>query len=178
MVSCYRYDIISSRWSSQFWVKIHVWFLILGGKIQVEAQYGDHCWWRHRSTAAPPPLKYTSSCQDDKRLSSKGKIVSKYCHNQKLWGGVPSNQLFFSLFFFCSFFFLDLNALDLAPIGNVALYLAITLSRSSTRCRTFKPTWDFIPDDAVECVVVWWIKIRVRVGGHIIILTEREGGQG
>ena len=52
--------------------------------------------------------------------------------------------LFFSLFFFCSFFFLDLDALDLAPIGNVALYLAITLSRSSTRCRTFKPTWDFI----------------------------------
>ena len=79
-------------------------------------------------------------------------------------------------FFFCSFFFLDLNALDLAPIGNVALYLAITLSRSSTRCRTFKPTWDFIPDDAVECVAVWWIKMRVRVGGHIIILTEREGG--
>ena len=52
--------------------------------------------------------------------------------------------LFFSLFFLCSFFFLDLDALDLAPIGNVALYLAMTLSRSSTRCRTFKPTWDFI----------------------------------
>ena len=52
--------------------------------------------------------------------------------------------LFFSLFFFCSFFFLDLDALDLAPIGNVTLYLAITLSRSSKRCRTFKPTWDFI----------------------------------
>lgn len=25
----------------------------------------------------------------------------------------------------------------------------------------------FIPDDAVECVAVRWIKVRVREGGHI-----------
>ena len=36
----------------------------------------------------------------------------------------------------------------------------------------------FIPDDAVECVTVWWIKVRVREGGHIIMLREREGGGG
>ena len=32
------------------------WFLILG-KIQDGGQDGDHCWWRHRPPAAPPPLK-------------------------------------------------------------------------------------------------------------------------
>ena len=51
------------------------WFLILG-KIQV----GDPVWWRHRPPAAPPPLKYTSSCWEDQRLSSESKIVSKYCN--------------------------------------------------------------------------------------------------
>ena len=45
------------------------WFLILG-----KIQDGRHCWWRHRPPAVPPPLKYTS----DQRLSTKGKIVSKY----------------------------------------------------------------------------------------------------
>ena len=104
-----RYDIISSRWSSHFWVKMHVfstsfnnksndakylfmcyftcqaqklpffavltWFLILG-KIQV----GDHCWWCHRPPAAPPPIKYTSSCWADQTLSTEGKIASKYCY--------------------------------------------------------------------------------------------------
>ena len=33
------------------------WFLILG-----IIQDGDHCWWRDRPPAAPPPIKYTSSC--------------------------------------------------------------------------------------------------------------------
>ena len=46
------------------------WFLILD-KIQV----GDQVWWRHR----PSPIKYTSSCREDQRLSTEGKIVSKYC---------------------------------------------------------------------------------------------------
>ena len=32
-------------------------FLILG-----KIQDGDHCWWRHRPPAAPPSIKYTSSC--------------------------------------------------------------------------------------------------------------------
>ena len=58
------------------------WFLILG-KIQDGGQDGDHCWWRHRSPAAPLPIKYTSSCWEDQRLSTKGKIVSKYCNISK-----------------------------------------------------------------------------------------------
>ena len=36
------------------------WFLILD-KIQDD----DHVWWRHRPPAAPPPIKYTSSCRED-----------------------------------------------------------------------------------------------------------------
>ena len=121
-----RYDIISRRWSSHFWVKVHVfstffnnkskscgceimqsayicvifhvkhkqspfievltWFLILG-KIQDGGQDGDHCWWRHRPPAAPPPIKYTSSCREDQRLSTEGKIVSKHCNILKTLGG-------------------------------------------------------------------------------------------
>ena len=41
------------------------------------------CWWHNRPPAAPPPLKYTSSCLKDQRLSTKGKIVSKYCNISK-----------------------------------------------------------------------------------------------
>ena len=52
-------------------------FLILG-KIQDGGQDNDHCWWRHRPSAAPPPLKHTSSCWEDQRLSTKGKIALKY----------------------------------------------------------------------------------------------------
>ena len=37
------------------------WFLILG-KIQDCRQDGDLCWWRYKFPAAPPPIKYTSSC--------------------------------------------------------------------------------------------------------------------
>ena len=49
------------------------WFLILD-----KIQDGDHVWWRHRLPAAPPPIKYTSSCREDQKLSTEGKIVSKY----------------------------------------------------------------------------------------------------
>ena len=48
-------------------------FLTLG-----KIQDGDHCWWRHRPSAAPPPLKHTSSCWEDQRLSTKVKIALKY----------------------------------------------------------------------------------------------------
>ena len=106
-----RYDIISSRWSSHFWVKMQVfqllstikvklldemmqsaylcvilhvavltWFLILG-----KIQDGDHFWWRHRPSAAPP-IKFTSSFWKDQRLSTEGKIVSKCCNISKTWG--------------------------------------------------------------------------------------------
>ena len=84
MVRCYGYEIWRQKysWLRQFWVKVHVfstffknkimpsqkllfpavltWFLILG-KIQDGSQDGDHCWWRHRPPAAPPPMKYTCS---------------------------------------------------------------------------------------------------------------------
>ena len=110
-----RYDVISSRWSSQWMffnfspgikvvdkmiqsnyscVILHVkrkklllltvftWFLILD-----KIPDGDHVWWRHRLPAAPPPIKYTSSCREDQRLFSEGKIVSKYCNTSKTQGG-------------------------------------------------------------------------------------------
>ena len=125
MVSCYGY-VISRRWSSHFWVKVHVfsnffstvkeilglrsckaliyvlfftsstkkspflavltWFLILG-----KIQDGDHCWWRHRPPAAPPPIKCTSSCKEDQRPSTEEKIVLKYCNKPKTLGGMVSS---------------------------------------------------------------------------------------
>ena len=80
-----RYDVISSRWSSHFewkcvffptffnnkskscgWNNAKCLFMCyyscqaitVSGKIQD----GDHCWWRHTPPAAPPLIKYTSSC--------------------------------------------------------------------------------------------------------------------
>ena len=38
-------------------------------------QDGDHLWWRHRPPAVPPRIKYTSSCREGQRLSTKGKIA-------------------------------------------------------------------------------------------------------
>ena len=103
-----RYDVISSRWSTHFLVYflfqlfstikekfvdkmrqssyfciiLHVkhkklpilpvftWFLILG-RIQ-----------DHGPPAAPPPIKYTSSCWESQRLFTEGKSFSKCCN---LW---------------------------------------------------------------------------------------------
>ena len=77
-------------------IAILTWFVIRG-KIQDGGQGGDHCWWRHRPPAASPPIKYTSSCWVDQsrspsRLSTEGKIVSKYCNISKtLWrGSIPT----------------------------------------------------------------------------------------
>ena len=61
-------------------------FLILD-KIQ------DGVWWHQRPPAAPPPIKYTSSCREDQRLSTEGKIVSKYCNISKTQGGVHQPPL-------------------------------------------------------------------------------------
>ena len=72
---------LSIRWSEN----VSTWFLILD-----KIQDGDNVWWRHRPPAAPPPIKYTSSCREDQRLSTEGKIVSKYCNMSKTQGGVPS----------------------------------------------------------------------------------------
>ena len=66
-------------------IAILTWFLILG-KIQDSAQGGGHCWRRHRPPVAPLPIKYTSSCWEDQRLSTEGKIVSKYCNISKTLG--------------------------------------------------------------------------------------------
>ena len=66
-------------------IAILTWFLILG-KIQDSAQGGGHCWRRHKPPVAPLPIKYTSSCWEDQRLSTEGKIVSKYCNISKTLG--------------------------------------------------------------------------------------------
>ena len=63
------------------------WFLILG-KIQDSGQDGDHCW--SQVPAAPPPIKYTSFCRKDQRLSTEGKIVWKYCQISKTVRGISS----------------------------------------------------------------------------------------
>ena len=76
-----------------------IWFLILD-QIQNGGQDGDHCCRCQRPPAAPPPIKYTSSCWEDQRLSTKGKIVLKYCNiskwntatYQNLCGRVPSTR--------------------------------------------------------------------------------------
>ena len=39
---------------------------------------------------APPPIKYTSPCREDQRLSTEGKIVSKYCNISKCLEGKGS----------------------------------------------------------------------------------------
>ena len=39
---------------------------------------------------APPPIKYTSSCIEDQRLSTEVKSVWKYCNISKTVGRVPS----------------------------------------------------------------------------------------
>ena len=66
------------------------WFLTLG-KIQDGGQNGDHCWWRDRPPAAPLPIKYTSSCWEDQRLSTKAKSFRNTATYQKHWRGVPSS---------------------------------------------------------------------------------------
>ena len=69
------------------------WFLILV-KIQDSGQDDDHCWWRHRPPAASSPTKYTSSCWEGQRLSTDGKIVSKYCNISKTLGRGSINPPF------------------------------------------------------------------------------------
>ena len=98
-----RYDVISSKWSSHFWVKMHVFQLLLLLDKMMKSNYlcvvllvkrkklsvvnvftwfsvlekmqdGDHVWWRHRPPAVPPRIEYTSSCREGHRLSTEGKI--------------------------------------------------------------------------------------------------------
>ena len=55
-------------------------------------QDGDHVWWRHRPPAAPPPIKYTSSCREKiKSFPPKTKSFRNTAMYQKLKGeGVQS----------------------------------------------------------------------------------------
>ena len=66
---------------------VFTWFLILD-----KIQDGNHVWWHHRPPAATPPIKYTSSCREDQRLSTEGKIVSKYCNVSNTQGRVSSTS--------------------------------------------------------------------------------------
>ena len=84
-------DILHVKHKKLPFIAILTLFLILG-KIQDGSQDGQHCWWRHRPQAAPPPMKYTTSWWEEQRLSSKSKIVSKYCNLSKTLGG-SINQL-------------------------------------------------------------------------------------
>ena len=45
--------------------------------------------------AAPLPIKYTSSCREDQRLSTEGKIVSKYCNISKTLRGSNHPPLYY-----------------------------------------------------------------------------------
>ena len=85
MQSAYLCVIFHPKHKKYPFLAVLTWFLILG-KIQDGGQDGDHCWWRHRPPAAPLPIKYTSSCREDQGLSTKGKIVKKYCNISKTPG--------------------------------------------------------------------------------------------
>ena len=65
-------------------LSVFSWFLILG-KIQDGGQDVDHVWRRHRPPAAPPPIKCTSSCREDQRLSNERKIFLKYCNHEPMF---------------------------------------------------------------------------------------------
>ena len=79
-----------SLWIKWYRVFIYVLFYMLSAKKLLihtvltwfltfdKIQDGDHVWWRRRPPPAQPPMKYTSSCRGDQRLSSEGKMVSKY----------------------------------------------------------------------------------------------------
>ena len=61
MQSAYLCVIFHVKHKKLPFLAVLTWFLILG-KIQDGGQDGDHCWWRHSLPAAPPFIKYTSSC--------------------------------------------------------------------------------------------------------------------
>ena len=79
--SVYLHVILHVKHKKLPFIAILTWFLILA-----KIRDGDHSWWSHRPPAAAPPIKYTSSCWEIQRLSTKGKIVSKYCNISKSLG--------------------------------------------------------------------------------------------
>ena len=87
-----RYDVISSRWSSQFWVKIHVFLLLLTITVNLMAKIMQSAYLcvifrvEHKKLPILAVLTWfliLGKIQEDQRLSTKGKIVSKYCNISK-----------------------------------------------------------------------------------------------
>ena len=58
---------------------VFTWFLILD-----KIKDGDHVWWRQRPPAVLLPIKYTSSCGEDQRPTTKGSTTYR---NLKGGGG-------------------------------------------------------------------------------------------
>ena len=85
MQSAYLCVIFHIKHKNVPFLAVLIWFLI-PAKIQDGRQDGGHCWWRYRPPAAPPLLKYTTSCKEGERLSTRGKIVSKYFNISKTPG--------------------------------------------------------------------------------------------
>ena len=70
-------------------IAVLIWFLILG-KVEDGGQGVDHCCWRHRAPAAPPPIKYTSSWERSKAFHWRQKCFEIPQHIKKTLGEVPS----------------------------------------------------------------------------------------
>ena len=105
-----RCDVISSRWSSHFLSENACFFQILSTIKEklvdevIQSSYlccftyqaqktpvliwilgGDHCCWRHRAPAAPPPIKYTS-LRKIKGFPLKAKVFRNTATYQKTLG--------------------------------------------------------------------------------------------
>ena len=91
MQSTYLCVILHVKLKKLLILTVLTWSLILD-KIQDRVGDGDHVWWRHRSPAAPPPIKYTRFCGENQRISTEGKIVSKYCNRSKTLRGEGGHQ--------------------------------------------------------------------------------------
>ena len=91
MQSNYLCVILHVKRKKLFILTVLTWSLILD-KIQDGGGDGDHVWWRHRSPAAPPLIKYTSFGGENQRISTEGKIVSKYCNRSKTLRGEGGHQ--------------------------------------------------------------------------------------
>ena len=82
MQSAYLCVILYSNTKYYHFRSVWTSFLILA-KIQDGGLDGNYYWWRHRLSVALAAIKYTSCCWKDQRLSTEGKIVSKYCNLSK-----------------------------------------------------------------------------------------------
>ena len=86
MQSTYLCIILHVKLKKLLILTVLTWSLILD-KIQDRGGDGDHVWWRHRSPAAPPPIKYTRFCGENQRISTEGKSFRNTATDQKPCGG-------------------------------------------------------------------------------------------